>query len=267
MKSLQPNILITDHDGLQVPFDEDVVMYEEPKGVFAPLGNVWAAGQDNKINATGGNDWFWAPNIGTLMTTATIVNTHLDVLGPSHTTFILNCPPNRQGLLDQAIVDRLAQVGQAWHPAAVPPLADQGIQNNHPYTPVSATATSGTAFSAIDGINDVRNYTVWQSSGSLPQSITLDLGAVKTVGFLGYVPPYSNTTGAATAAGAITSYAVSVSKDGATFTRATTGTWPVDGSLQHATFGPADGRYVRLEALGASGGLPAATEITVGGVP
>jgi len=58
-------ILIVDHDGIQGPWDADLVMYEEPKGVFSPTGNTIAAAQDNKINGTGGNDWYWAPDIGT----------------------------------------------------------------------------------------------------------------------------------------------------------------------------------------------------------
>jgi hypothetical protein len=60
IKSLQPEILITDHDGIQGTWDADLVMYEEPKGVFSPTGNTIAAGQDNKINSTGGND-SWEP--------------------------------------------------------------------------------------------------------------------------------------------------------------------------------------------------------------
>jgi alpha-L-fucosidase len=63
VKSLQPDILIVDHEGIESPYDEDLVMYEEPRGVFAPAGNTWAAVQGQKINQHGGNDWFWASNI------------------------------------------------------------------------------------------------------------------------------------------------------------------------------------------------------------
>ena len=267
VKGLQPDILIVDHNGLQSPVDEDLVMFEEPKGAFAPASNPWAAAQGNKINATGGNDWFWAPNIGGLMSVSSIVNDHLDVLGPRFTDFILNCPPNRQGLLDSSIVDLLAQVGQAFVPGPAAVLPDQGIQNDHPYTPASATATSGTASYAIDGLNDYGSYTVWQSSAGLPQSITLDLGEVKPdVGFLGYLPPYQNATHGPVMTGTITSYAISVSTDGASFTQVSTGTWPANGQLQPAAFGPVPGRYVRLDALDAAGGVAGATEITVGAV-
>ena len=45
-----------------------------------------------------------------------------------------------------AIVELLRDVGASWTPnLARPPLPAQPPQNEHPYTPVSATATSGDA--------------------------------------------------------------------------------------------------------------------------
>jgi len=113
------------------------------------------------------------------MTTSAIVDGHLKKLEASYTNFILNCPPNRQGLLDQGILDILAQVGSAWTPNAAGAAAAQVPLNEHPYMPTGATATSGTASNAIDGVNDVGVNTVWTSSTSFPQSLTLDLGSVK----------------------------------------------------------------------------------------
>lgn len=241
-------------------------MYEEPKGTFAPADNQWAALQGNKINASGGNDWFWAPGIGNLMSVQSIVTDHLNTLSQRHTTFLLNCPPNRDGLFDQAIVDRLTEVGKAWTPAASSKLPDQGVQNNHPLAIHAATATSGNADNALDGLNDYGSHTVWQAAATLPQSITLDLGAQQpNVGFLGYLPPYSGT--APSTAGNITTYSIEVSTDGTTFSPGTSGTWLADGQLQHATFGPFSARYVRLTITGVSSGAPAATELTLGMQP
>jgi len=266
VKSLQPDILISDHDGLTSPYDADLVMYEEPKGTFAPTNNQWAALQGNKINNSGGNDWFWAPDIGNLLSVQSIVSDHLTALSQRHTTFLLNCPPNRDGLFDQAIVDRLTEVGKAWTTAASSKLPDQGVQNNHPLAVRSAAASSGNAGNAIDGINDYGSHTVWQASATLPQTITLDLGSVQSdVGFLGYLPPYSGVAPAS--AGNITSYSIELSSDGTTFSPGTSGTWVANGQLQHATFGPLPARYVRLTAKGVSSGAPAATEITIGKQP
>ncbi|HPD19233.1 MAG TPA: alpha-L-fucosidase, partial [Candidatus Goldiibacteriota bacterium] len=57
IKSLQPGCLVIDHTHLQCLWDNDLIVFEEPKGVFAPEGNVLAAAQDQKI--INGNDWFW----------------------------------------------------------------------------------------------------------------------------------------------------------------------------------------------------------------
>jgi alpha-L-fucosidase len=268
VKSLQPNCLVTDHTHLNDPWEVDITNFEEPAGSFVPANNTYAGNQEQKINASGGNDWFWAPNIGGLMTVDNIVNGHLKMLEPRWTNFLLNCPPNRQGLLDAAIVTRLGEVGAMWSPnASRAPLPAQGPQIEYPYTPASATATSGTAANAIDGINDnysSRPNTIWRTTGALPQSITIDLGATKPdVGMLDYVPEYMNNV--ALTAGAITSYGILVSTNGTTFTEVVSGTWAADGKMKVAVFGPVAARYVRLEARAVNGGTSAATtEITIG---
>jgi alpha-L-fucosidase len=266
VKSLQPNCLLTDHAHLADPWDMDIVNFEEPRGGWAPAGNTYPAQQEQKVNATGGNDWFWAPDIGGLMTVGDIVDKHLRDLEPKWTNFLLNCPPNRDGRFDPAIVKLLHGVGAAWTPnVARPPLPAQPPQNERPYTPVSATATSGDAFAAIDGKNDTDFISMWEPNGALPQAITLDLGRVQPdVGWLGCVPRYHHE--ASSPDGNVTSYGISTSTDGKTFAEATAGTWPADGRMKVAVFGPAPARYVRFE-IRAAKGSPAVTEITVGARP
>ncbi len=264
VKSLQPNCLLTDHTHLVDPWEVDIVNFEEPAGAFAPASNTYAAAQETKINGGGGNDWFWAPNVGNLLSVSTIVDGHLKKLEPAYTSFVLNCPPNRDGLIDASMVSVLKQVGATWSPnMSRPPLPMQARLIEHPYTPVAATATSGTAGNAIDGINDTATHTLWQPSGALPQSVTLDLGMARPdVGMLSYVPQYSGGKGVTT--GNITSYGILVSTDGTTFTEATMGTWPADGKLHTAVFGPVAARYVRLEVRAANGGAAVVTDVTVG---
>ena len=264
VKSLQPNCLVADNTHLASPWDVDVVHFEEPQGVFAPAGNTYPAHQGQKINDSGGNDWFWAPSIGGLMSVSSIVDDHLEKLEPLWTNIVLNCPPNRDGLMDPAIVSRLAQVGAAWTPnAARPPLPAQGPQIERPYTPVSATATSGIAKNAIDGQNDNNFNTMWQASGALPQSVTLDLGQSRSdVGIVSVTPRYANNHGVAD--GNITSYRILAGSDDSMLTEVANGTWPADGKLKVVTFTPTVARYVRVEVLAANGSA-AATEISVGG--
>lgn len=263
VKSLQPDCLLTDHTHLADPWDVDVVNFEEPRGGWSPDGNTYPAQQEQKINADGGNDWFWAPDVGKLMTVDDIVHKHLGDLEPKWTNFLLNCPPNRDGKLDPRIVKLLHEVGAAWSPnAARPPLPAQPPQNDLPYTPASAKAQSGEAEAAIDGKNDTDFISMWQPAGALPQSITLDLGVIQPdVGWLGVVPRYHHERSSTD--GNVTSYGISTSTDGATFREAAAGSWPADGRMKSVVFGPAPARYVRFEVRAALGS-PAITEITVG---
>jgi hypothetical protein len=162
-------------------------------------------------------------------------------------------------------MNRLKEVGQAWSPnMSRPPLPPQGPQIEKPVTPASAAATSGNAYYGIDGINDRFSYSVWQSSTSLPQSITIDLGReYSDISILSYVPKYQSYIDPRTE-GSIRSYKISISADNAGFTEVARGEWNGDVHMKVVTFPPTAARYVRLEALTANDGYAAATEIAIG---
>ena len=266
VKSLQPDCLLLDNSHLMSPWESDLAGIEEAQGnAFVPADNTFPAVQMQKINATGGNDWFWAPNLGNVMTVATIVDQHLKRIEPLWTNFLLNCPPNRDGLLPPEIVSRLAEVGAAWAPdTSRPPLPAQPPQIDVAYDPVTAVATSGPSTYAVDGKDDWYYYSVWESAGVLPQSVTADLGQERPdVSVLNYVPRYVAQVGPSTD-GAITAYQVYVSSDGAAFTMVASGEWPVNGLMKTASFAPVAARYVRLEATAVNGTNVAATELAVG---
>jgi alpha-L-fucosidase len=266
VKSLQPDCLMLDNSHLMSPWENDLGGVEEAQGNwFVPADNTFPVVQMQKINAAGGNDWFWAPNVGSLMSVTTVVDEHLKRIEPLWGNFLLNCPPNRDGLLPPEIVMRLGEVGAAWAPdAARPMLPAQPPQIDIPYDPAGSTSTSGQSHFAIDGLDDFYTYTVWESAGALPQSMTVDLGDVReNVSVLNYVPRYVAQTGPSTD-GAITSYNVYVSTDGAAFTMVATGDWPVNGLMKTASFDPVAARYVRLEATAVNGTNAAATELAIG---
>ena len=124
------------------------------------------------MNAAGGNDWFWAPDVSGLMRVTTWSTRHLK-LEPKWTNFLLNCPPNRDGLLARDR-PRLGEVGAAWAPDTNRPmLPAQPPQIDIPYDPAGSTSTSGQSHFAIDGLDDFYTYTVWESAGPLPQSMTV----------------------------------------------------------------------------------------------
>jgi Alpha-L-fucosidase len=262
VKKLQPNCLILDHNG-GVPWDVDIVYYEEPLKITAPNGNIIASCQGQTISS----DWFWTSSAADLSQLKTLSDclAHLSRLEPLYCNFVLNCPPNQTGVFDQAILTRLSEIGNSWNPLpSRPPMPSQPPQLERPLTPVTATATSGSAINAIDNTNDYTRghaQSLWTSSGALPQSVTLDLGAVRdTIDMLMYQPQRFGST-----IGNITSYRIYTSVNGTNFTQITAGTsssgtwgtWAADSSIKWAQFARQSARYVRLEAIAVDGGTSA----------
>ena len=269
IKKLQPNCLITDMNGLMSPWEVDVIFIEEPKGLYCPPGNTFAACQAPTITG----DWF-STSTYNLMSVNDILS-HLTNLEPRYCNLLLNCPPNKQGTMNEDIINRLNEVAAAWSPDPNrAPLPPQPANIDYPITPVSATVSSGDAASAIDGYADCftsteqfyctsPGETLWKSSGALPQYVTMDLGStVQEIGIVGYLPQSAGSEGQ------ITGFTVSVSTDGSSFTDVTNGTWPADKNYKTVTFTPTAARYVRLAANAVSGGSDAvASEVDCGVVP
>jgi alpha-L-fucosidase len=258
IKRLQPNCIIVETNGMtNQHWESDVSFVEEDGTLWLPAGNTYAAVQASSISS----DWFWnssATSGSTLKSVSNIVTTHINALNPLWCNYQLNCPPNRQGMMDTAIVNRLTAVGAAWSPnLSRAPLPKQPTEIQQPFTPASATATSGTAFNAIDGFNDrgdLGTYeSLWQSTGSLPQSVTLDLGkSYSTINALFYLPRRDGST-----AGNITGYQISLSSDNTNYTTVTSGTWANDAWVKRVFFPNQTGRYVRLTATAVSSGTSA----------
>jgi len=256
VKRLQPNCLMVDHNGMTEPYEEDLLNFEH---FTVPAGNTYASTQGNSIMPR----WFWHPAYPT--TNPASLNSlvgRLNTCESRYCNFLLNCPPNPNGKLDTNIVNRLAEVGKAWSPnLSRPPLPAQPTPLEHPVTPVSATATSGTAANAIDGMSDWVSgkavQSLWQSASGLPQSVTLDLGSVWTpIDMLTYLPRFDHTTDVTSpfiTTGNITGYNIYVSTDGKAFTKVASGTWSSDKTIKRVRFAPVSARYVRLEAIAAAG--------------
>ncbi|ULR55051.1 RICIN domain-containing protein [Streptomyces deccanensis] len=269
VKSLQPDIVMIDHGALSVPFLGDAIYFEEPLGVSAPAGNTYAATQGQTIS----NGWFWHPSTPTegLMSKDAILS-HLADLEPKYTSFILNCPPNRNGKLDTNIVNRLAEVGAAWSPnTSRPALPTQMLRAEHPVTPVSAYATGFRTgegpLNAIDGLSDKGYETCWSTwglSSALPHSITIDLGGVwSNVSTLEYLPKQWNRNDSTD--GDITSYTISTSTDGTNFTQVATGTWAGNRATKVAEWPARNVGFVRIRATAATGGYANVGGVHIGG--
>jgi alpha-L-fucosidase len=273
--ALQPDCLVMDLNGLTVPWESDLIFVEEPKGgVFCPPGNTYAAAQGQTISPSG---WFWHPSTpGNVLSAEHIASDHLGILEPRHCTFILNCPPNPDGLLDASVVDTLRATGRQWRPNPLrAPLPPQPDVLRYPIIARTASATSGVAAAAVDGHSDFgwngeADQTLWTATDPLPQAVTLDLGGIYDgIDRLTYLPRQDTATAYAydyLVDGNIADYRVAVSADGVRFSHVASGTWPADHTLKQAVFGPATARYVRLEARAVAGSGPAvASEIDCGG--
>jgi len=279
VRQLQPNTIIVDHNG-GVPWEVDMEYFEEPLGVTVPSGNVIAGAQGQTIAKD--KNWFWrSTQAAAGYLSASSIANEIKGTESNYTNFILDCPPNLQGLLEDPVVTTLGQVPQYWTPnTARAPLPQQLPKIETPLTAASATATSGDASLAIDGYNDSikgvnntmhsnKGESLWTSTGALPQSITLNFGkSYDNIDMLEYLP--QRHTG--TTAGNITSYKVLVSTDNVTFTEVASGIWPADPTYhgllcpQRVQFPTHSAQYVRLEADAVSGGGTAAIagEIAVG---
>jgi alpha-L-fucosidase len=267
VKELQPDCVMLDIGSLPEPFLSDAVFFEEPAGVTAPAGNTYAGMQGQTIS----NGWFWHPSTPTesLMSKDAILS-HLADLEPKYTSFILNCPPNRNGLLDTNVINRLAEVGVAWSPnTSRPPLPTQLLRAEHPVTPVNAYATgfhTGEGpFNAIDGLSDVRYESCWSTwSLPLPQSITIDLGGVwSNVSTLEYLPKQWNRNNSTD--GDITSYTILTSTDGITFTQVATGTWAGNKKTKVVEWPNRNVGFVRIQVKAATGGYANIGGVRIGG--
>lgn len=272
VKTLQPDCVMVDICAVLTPWLSDAIFWEEPLGIQAPAGNTWAGVQGQTISD---RDWFWHPSTPTkpMMTTEDIVG-HITSLEANWTSFILNCAPNRDGKLDPGVVTRLTEVGAAWSPnlnRGVLPV--QPLRAEYLITPVAAYASAfrdpEPPYFAIDGRAD-RNlqtcWSTWPGTGALaaPVSITLDLGGVYDgVTTLEYLPKqWSRESGTD---GDVTSFEVSTSPDGVTFTTVASGTWVADRTPKVVEWPPVTAGFIRFTAKAGSGGYTNVAGLRVGG--
>jgi alpha-L-fucosidase len=262
IKKYQPNCVIVETNGMYEPWECDILFFEQPLGISCPATNTFASCQADFI----ANDWFWTSNctnIANLKTAASVVS-NLTTLNSHYCSFLFDCPPNRAGQLDAAVVQRLGEIGAAWTPPARLRLQTQVPMIERPITIVSATSGNGSnCYNAYDDVEDYGGsyfQQIWTSATGLPQWISLDLGKVyDSIIYLFYLPrrESGNTTGN------ITGYQIHYSTDNANWTQITSGTaiggggsfgtWPNTSVVKKVQFAPVSARYVRLTATAANG--------------
>ncbi|MFC4138560.1 MULTISPECIES: alpha-L-fucosidase [unclassified Microbacterium] len=275
VKGLQPDCVLADICAVTQPWLGDAIFWEEPMGIRVPAGNVNAGVQGQTIS----DGWFWHPSTPTeeLMSVADIID-HLNETEPRYTSFLLNCPPNRRGRLDENVVDRLAEVGTAWAGPDLSrePLPPQQVRTEWPVIPVAACATFWNSasdlyevpYNAIDGRGDKNLETCWSTwmptGGALPASLIVDLGGVwSNVTTFEYLPKQWNRNGATD--GDVRQARVLTSVDGIAYELAADVTWASGATPKVAEWPARDVAYVKFEILAGTGGYSNVTGIKVGG--
>jgi alpha-L-fucosidase len=110
IKSIQPDCLVLNHSRERT--HSDLPQIELHAGMALPHRRDWPAVAGDTIQPT----WFWRPNYPTapLRSAHWIVQDSLIPLNRRNIIFQLNCAPSRNGLMDENVVKRLAEVGKAW---------------------------------------------------------------------------------------------------------------------------------------------------------
>ncbi len=270
IRELQPNCLITDHTHLQAPYHMEIPYFEGPFGAFPTEGNTMASALGHcSVN---GNGWFWNEKTPNGMKANDGVDVVVDKLKKCETrycNFMLNCMPNRDGLLDEIYIDMLAEIGEKWQANdSRPALPDQGPQIWETVPVKEITATSGNAAHLFDGSKIAGgNYFDWESEEELPQTIIIDLGSVvENVGTLLLVNKHQCKPGPemALTEGNVKKWILFQGADGVTYKKVTDEQFIRNPGYTSIGFKPKGIRFLKLVIQEAEGGTAIINEIEVG---
>lgn len=182
VKSIQPDCLVMDLNGAKYPADalfySDLKAYEQGAGQRIDGSRAWLPSMAcDHLQPT----WFWKSYFPThdLPSAESIVNDNILPKNKVGCTFILNAAPNRDGLLDDNAVERLAEIGRLWtndkkgveiSDAPAPIIASNIAKHRH------ATGTWSSDSMIHDYANDDNFYSCWESNRSVDNpSLTIEL--------------------------------------------------------------------------------------------
>ncbi|TGV00970.1 alpha-L-fucosidase [Flavivirga rizhaonensis] len=269
IRELQPECLITDHTHLQAPFHMDIPYFEGPFGAYPAEDNTMASALGHC--SVKGNGWFWSEKTPDGLIKGDGVETILNKLNDCenrYCNFMLNCMPNRDGLLDPIYTNMLTEIGKQWKPnLSRPTLPNQGPQIITTAPIQSVTASSGESENLYDARQVGTNHFHWESDKSFPQTIVMDLGeVVENIDVLTIVPNHrcKPAPEAALAEGNITYAKVYASKDNVNFKEIASEKWEANSKYRLLALPKTDLRYLKLEILEANGEQAIIAELELG---
>ncbi|TXE07239.1 hypothetical protein FUA26_13540 [Seonamhaeicola algicola] len=268
IRKLQPDCLITDHTHLQAPYHMEIPYFEGPFGAFPPEDNTMASALGHC--SVKGNGWFWSEKTPNGLIEGDGIETILDKLTKCESrycNFMLNCMPNRDGILDTIYIDMLNEIGQKWKPnSSRPKLPRQDPQIIESYPIKTITATSGNADYLIDAHQKGSDHFYWKSDPNLPQTITINLGKQEAINSLLIVPNHKCKPAPETALaeGNITHAKLSLSTDNINFTEVADVKWEPNAKYKSINFKTSNAQYLKLDIINANGKKAIITELDVG---
>ncbi|MDZ8117834.1 alpha-L-fucosidase [Pontiella sp. NLcol2] len=174
--SIQPDCLVINHSCKTDLSVTQVVHYEATHGQHCPFDNSIPSQQGPTLQPK----WFWRPGDeeGPLKPTEEVVD-ELNFANARTCNYLLNAAPNDRGVLDDAVIKRLAEIGQAVQLSA--PL--KSLPEMHPvHQGITATASSisGPDYAA-QNVLDADLFTRWQfAKDDQERWVELDFGKPMT---------------------------------------------------------------------------------------
>ncbi len=201
IKSLQPDCLVITHQKERNV--TDIPHYEQNAGWKISQDSIWPAQSGPCLQSR----WFWDLKHPEEEPKSVdfVVNECLIPFNKINCNLLLNCAPNREGRMDDNIIRRLKEIGEAWTPPA--PLAtipQQWKDWPRPF-PADRKAESLTLGKAATASNVYQNHpsavgkkavdgdpaTRWSTDGTQSQAtLTIDLGAPQRIGEAYLSEPY-----------------------------------------------------------------------------
>jgi alpha-L-fucosidase len=112
LKSLQPNCLVLGNNARSLR-DSDLLSFESPLGAgfFPPEGNTTPGEACDTIQ---GHTWFWHPSTAQSLKSAREVVDLLRKCNARDCNYLLNVPPDRDGLISGPHLQRLREIGKLY---------------------------------------------------------------------------------------------------------------------------------------------------------
>lgn len=175
VKRLQPNCLVMDLNAAKYPagalFYTDIKSYEQNAGQhISKENNLLPALSCLPINKS----WFWKESfpVSSVKDPLVLVKDNLEPFNNAYCNFILNVAPNRDGLIDENVLNALSKIGKIWKdnnihlplPRFDAPVISENIAKHQP-----VNSSWSDDMWIMDFGNDDDFSTFWKSNNSVKE--------------------------------------------------------------------------------------------------